>query len=146
MRQKPYVCSIFVMGPKRDCVGRVRVGCVARNDANVWFLPHLRREGGLLCRADASSRLRAVRNLVWNGCPSLAAANDRHSGNLLFRRRTFHSASTSLSSAARAICIGAGSLSRVSCKLRLDVVERKTTKSGKARTLGHEHLLLVVLQ
>ena len=42
------LCGFFLVGPKRHCPGRVCLGRLAWNDANVWFLPHLRRKGRLL--------------------------------------------------------------------------------------------------
>ena len=42
------LCGFFLVGPKRHCPGRVCLGRLAWNDANVWFLPHLRRESRLV--------------------------------------------------------------------------------------------------
>ena len=40
--------SFFSVGLERHRAGRVCLGRLAWNDANVWFLPHLRRKGRLL--------------------------------------------------------------------------------------------------
>ena len=141
------VCTIFFfVGPQRHCADRLYLGRLARHDANVWILSHLRCESGLIRCADASSRFRNVRDLVCNRRPSLIAANDRCPGNLLFRGGAFHSAGTPPSGPASVVCVGPRGFRRISGKFYLDVDPWEATKSGKAGASHHEHFFLVVLQ
>ena len=68
--------DVFLLGPQRHCAGRLCLGRLARHDANVWVLSHLRCESGLVRGADAPSRFRIVRDLVRHRGPSLTTAND----------------------------------------------------------------------
>src|SRR4029078_7580157 len=140
------VRGIFRVGPEGNRVGGVYLGCLARNDANIRVLPHLRREGRILCRSNASPRFRLVRRVVRNSCPSFAATDDRHAGNLLFRGGTFYSAGSSSSGPTWFACTGTSDFSAVSGKFCLDVEQRQASQSCETGAAYHKHFILVVLQ
>src|SRR5262249_41082239 len=56
--------GLFLVGPERNFAGRFLLGRLARIDANLWVLPHLRRQNRDVRRAHPAARFRDVRNLV----------------------------------------------------------------------------------
>ena len=140
------LCGLFHLGSQRHCTRRFCLGRLARHDADLRVLPYLRRESRFVRPANAPFGFRIVRDLVCHCRPALAAANDRYTGNVLFRRWTFHPACASPHCAARVAGGGDRRCGIVPCKLRLVVGARTATKPGEARPSHHEHIVLVVLQ
>jgi hypothetical protein len=93
--------------------------------AFIWGVWHGMMQTYGFCRIyDASPRFRLVRDLVCNSCSSFAATDDRHAGNVLFRRRTLYSASSSSSGTTGFACAGTFNFCVVSGELSLDVEQR----------------------
>src|SRR6202035_6197504 len=75
--------GLFLVGPERNFAGRFLLGRLARPDANLWVLPHLRCENGNLRRAYPPARFRDVRSLVRHGGCTFTIPAKRHARYVL---------------------------------------------------------------
>ena len=134
------------MGPQGDRSDRFLLGCLAWDDADLRFLSNLRREDGLLRRADAPARLCDLCHLVCDGGAAFAATHGRHARNVLRQWRIIHSARAPAQRAASRPGHRHCSSRFVPVQFFPDVGGRETSQSGEAGAVGHDHRFLVVLQ
>ena len=102
---------------------------------------------GSFAAANAASGFRIVRDLVRHCRPSLTAANDRYTRNLLFRRWTIHPAGDCSELRSKGYWRWRSQLRDCSWQiLSGSWIRGQATKPGEARASRHEHNILVVLQ
>src|SRR5262249_58989876 len=77
------VCRLFLVGSQRNSVGGFLLGRLARFDADLWILPHLRRQNGNVRYAYSPARFRHVPDLVCHRGGAFAISSERHAGYLL---------------------------------------------------------------
>src|SRR5213592_1132483 len=87
--------GLLLVGSERNFAGRFLLGRLARINANLWVLPHLRCENRNVRCPHATSRFRDVRNLVRHGGSSFTIPPERYARYVLHVWRTFHPASIS---------------------------------------------------
>src|SRR5262245_38218848 len=137
---------IFLVGPEGNFAGRFFLGRLARADANLWILSHLRCENGYVRRTHSPPRFRDVSNLVCHRGRPFAISAERYARYLLHVWRTVHPA---ISRPTRSTADAFRSHRSFGCFSApfLSVVDhRKATQPREARFAGNQHCLLVVLQ
>src|SRR5215813_12250850 len=84
--------GFFLVGSERHPAGCFLLGRLARIDADLRLLPHLRRKNGNVRYADAPARFLDVRDLVRYCGGAFALSPERYSGHVLHVWRAVYSA------------------------------------------------------
>src|SRR5262249_32825347 len=138
--------SLFLVGPERNLAGGLLLGRLARIDANLWVLSHLRCENRDVRCADPQARFRDVRDLVRHGGSAFAIPAKRHPRHVLHVwRAVYLTLNNSLWPTANSFG-GHRSFSPFSPALRTAVDHRAPAQSCEVGSACYEHRVLVVLQ
>src|SRR5438067_1913373 len=140
------LCRFLLVGPEGNFVNRFLLGCLARIDADLRVLPHLRRQNGNLRHAYPPARFGHVPDLVCHCGSAFAIPAKRYAGHLLHVWRAVYPAIRCKPrpkhvSRRRHFCVGF-----VRRAFRPDLDRGASAKSGKTWTAGDQHRVLVVLQ
>src|SRR2546430_12490299 len=84
--------GLLLVGPQGNFARCFFLGCLARPNANLWVLPHLRCESRNLRRAHTPARFRNVCNLVRHGGSTFTIPPERYARHVLHVWRTVHRA------------------------------------------------------
>src|SRR5882762_2898726 len=125
------VYGLFLVGPERNLAGRFLLGRLARIDANLWVLPHLRRQSWNLRRAHPPARFRDVRNLVRHSGCTFTIPPKRHARYVLHVWRTLYPAVSRSSRPTTVPFRRHYGLDTLSAAFQPDVDHREATQPGE---------------
>src|SRR6266478_7885762 len=140
------VHRFLLVGSQRNFADRFLLGRLAWTHANVWILPHLRRQNGNVRCAHAAARFRNVRDLVRHCGGAFAISPERYTGHLLPVWRAVYSANSG-ATWTRADSTRGRRRFRLVCRAFLPALDnRQSTQPREGSFADHEHRVLVVLQ
>ena len=136
---------LFLVGPERNFACRFLLGRLARPDANLWVLSHIRRENRNIRCTHPPPRFRDVRYLVCDSGSAFAIPAERYARHVLYVwRAVYPGVNNSFRPTADSFG-GHRGVGPFYPALRTDVARRAPAQSREIGSACYEHRILVVL-